>query len=227
MILSSKELEKLFVAGLKTGLLLEIGGMGPICLLVFRLSLSLPLSKLIIGIMGITFADIIYICLSVFSIPVIIKKLKSYQRIFDVVVGMLLITVGVLFITTGHVIDSPSFQGHDLFLWLFWLNFANPITILFITGFFSVEISKRNMDLKKSGVFAFGFLLATPIFLIFVCLIGGIVGRFLPSIFVYIMNVIMGCVLIFLGIRSIRNRNREMKGMQNATGRCKRIIQKK
>jgi threonine/homoserine/homoserine lactone efflux protein len=205
-MLTSKESEKLFVDGLKTGLLLQIGGIGPICLLVFHLSLSLPLSKLIIGIIGITLADVVYISLAVFSISAIIKKLKSYQRIFDVVVGTVLITFGVLFIMTGHVVDSPSFQGRDLFLWLFGLTIANPITILFIAGIFSLEISKRNMDLKKSGVFAFGFLLATPIFMIFVCLVGSIVGRFLPSIFVYIINAIMGCVLIFLGIRSIRNR---------------------
>jgi threonine/homoserine/homoserine lactone efflux protein len=203
-MLTSKESEKLFVDGLKTGLLLQIGGIGPICLLVFRLSLSLPLSKLIIGIIGITLADVVYISLAVFSISAIIKKLKSYQRIFDVVVGTVLITFGVLFITAGHVVDSSSFQGRDLFLWLFGLTIANPITILFIAGIFSLEISKRNMDFKKSGVFAFGFLLATPIFMIFVCLVGSIVGRFLPSIFVHIINAIMGCVLIFLGIRSIR-----------------------
>jgi orotate phosphoribosyltransferase len=213
-MLTSRESEKLFIDGLKTGLLLEIGGMGPICLLVFRLSLSLPLTKLIIGIIGITLADIIYISLAVFSISVVIKKLKSYQRVFDVVVGTVLIIVGVLFITAGHVVDSPSFQGRDLFLWLFGLNIANPITILFITGIFSLEISKRNMDLKKSGVFAFGFLLATPIFMIFVCLVGSIIGRFLPSTFVHIINVVMGCVLVILGIRSII-KNREMNKMHN------------
>jgi threonine/homoserine/homoserine lactone efflux protein len=227
-MLTSRELGKLLSNGLKIGLLLEIGGMGPICLLIFRLSLSLPLSKLIIGIMGITLGDIIYISLALFSISTVIKKLKSYQRIFNVVIGAVLIIVGVLFITAWDVVDSPSFQGRNLFLWLLGLNIANPITILFIAGIFSLEISKRNIDLKKSCIFAFGFLLATPIFMIFVCLVGNIVGRFLPSTFVRMINVIMGCVLIFLGIRrSIGNRNREIKGMQNATGRCKRTIQKK
>jgi threonine/homoserine/homoserine lactone efflux protein len=225
MMLKSKKSEKLFVDGLKTGLLLQIGGMGPICLLVFRLSLSLPLSKLILGIIGITLADVIYISLVVLSISSIIKKLKPYQRIFDVVVGIVLIIFGVLFITAGHVVDSPSFQGNDLLLWLFGLTIANPITILFITGIFSLEISKRNMDLKESGIFAFGFLFGTPIFMIFVCLVGSIAGRVLPNIFVQMINAIMGCALIFLGIRSIRNK--ETKENQDATGRCKRTIQKK
>jgi threonine/homoserine/homoserine lactone efflux protein len=62
------------------------------------------------------------------------------------------------------------------------------------------------MDLKDSGIFALGFLLATPIFMIFVCLVGSIAGRILPNIFVQIINSIMGCVLVLLGIRSIRNK---------------------
>jgi threonine/homoserine/homoserine lactone efflux protein len=227
-MLRSRESEKLFIDGLRTGLLLEIGGMGPICLLIFRLSLSLPLSKLIMGIIGITLSDIIYISLAIFSISAVIKKLKSYQRIFNVIIGAILVTFGVLFITAGHAVDSPSFQGRDLFFWLFGLNIANPITILFITGIFSLEISKRNMNFKKTGIFAFGFLLATPIFMTFVCLVGTIVGKFLPITFIRTINVIMGCVLIFLGIRSMRNR--EIKEMQNATGRTeryKKTIQKK
>ncbi|MDR3306529.1 MAG: LysE family transporter [Endomicrobium sp.] len=226
MRLTLKKSKKLFVDGLKTGLLLQIIGIGPICLLVFRLSLSLPLSKLIIGIIGITLADIIYISLAVLSISAVIKKLKPYQRIFDVVIGAVLIIFGVLFITAGRAIDYSSFhQGHDLFLWLFGLTIANPITILFITGIFSLEISKRNMDLKESGIFAFGFLLGTPIFMIFICLVGSIAGKVLPNVFVQMINAIMGCVLIFLGVRSVRNK--EAKDMEDATGRCKRTIQKK
>jgi threonine/homoserine/homoserine lactone efflux protein len=206
MNVDTQKSEKLFVDGLKTGLLLQVGGIGPICMLVFRMSISMPLSKLIIGIIGITLADVVYISLAVLSISSIIKKLKPYQRIFNVAVGVVLVTFGVLFITAGHVVDSPSFQGHDLFWWLFGLTIANPITILFITGIFSLEISKRNMDLKDSGIFALGFLLATPIFMIFVCLVGSIAGRILPNIFVQIINSIMGCVLVLLGIRSIRNK---------------------
>jgi threonine/homoserine/homoserine lactone efflux protein len=216
MKLTSRKTEMLFADGLKTGLLLQVGGIGPICLLVFRLSLSLPFSKLLLGIIGITLADIVYISLAVLSISTIIKKLSPYKRIFNIVVGVVLIIFGVLFITSGHVVDSPSFQGNDLLFWLFSLTIANPLTIVFLTGIFSFEISRRNMDLKESGVFAFGFLLATPIFMIFVCLIGSIAGRLLPTIFVQIINSIMGCVLILLGIRSIRNK--EVKETHDVTG---------
>ncbi|MDR2399219.1 MAG: LysE family transporter [Endomicrobium sp.] len=217
MKLASRKSEKLFTDGLKTGLLLQVGGIGPICLLVFRLSLSLPFSNVLLGIIGITLADIVYISLAVLAISTIIKKLNPYKRIFNVVLGVVLIVFGVLFITSGHVVDSPSFQGNDLLFWLFGLTIANPLTIVFLTGIFSFEINRRNMDLKESGVFAFGFLLATPIFMIFICLIGSIVGRLLPTIFVQIINSIMGCVLILLGIRSIRNK--EVKETPGVRGR--------
>jgi threonine/homoserine/homoserine lactone efflux protein len=196
---------ELFIDGLKTGLMLQVGGIGPICLLVFRLSLSLPLNKLILGIIGITLADVIYVSLAVFSIAAVVKKLKNYYRVFNTAVGIILIVFGVLFIIAGHTADLPSFQNHDLFWWLFGLTIANPITILFITGIFSIEITKRSMDLKESSIFAFGFLLATPVFMIFVCLIGAFTGKILPVFIIRIINSVMGLVLVFFGIKNIKN----------------------
>ena len=206
-----KNANGLFRDGLKIGFLLQVGGIGPICMLVFRLSLSLPIAKLLLGIAGIMLADVIYIGLAVLSISAIMKKIQGYQRIFDIVVGIALMVFGVLFITAGHVVDSNTFQGHDLFLWLFGLTIANPITILFIAGIFSLEISKRNMNLKESGVFAFGFLLATPIFLTIVALIGSLAGRVFPSVITQVINAMMGFVLVFLGARNIFFKDKKRK----------------
>ncbi|MCA6071499.1 MAG: LysE family transporter [Endomicrobium sp.] len=203
MNLSVKNANKLFRDGLRIGLLLQVGGIGPICMLVFRLSLSLPIAKLLLGIVGITLADIIYTGLAVLSISAIMKKIQGYRRIFDIVVGIALMVFGVSFIAAGHVVDSNTFQGHNLFFWLFGLTIANPITILFVTGIFSLEISKRSMNLKESGVFASGFLLATPIFLTFVALVGSLAGRVFPSVIIQIINTMMGFVLVFLGARNI------------------------
>ncbi|MDR3092555.1 MAG: LysE family transporter [Endomicrobium sp.] len=211
MNLSVKNANKLFRDGLRIGLLLQVGGIGPICMLVFRLSLSLPIAKLLVGIVGITLADVIYTGLAVLSISAIMKKIQGYQRIFDIVVGIALMVFGVLFITAGHVVDSNTFQGHDLFFWLFGLTIANPITILFITGIFSLEISKRNMNLKESGVFAFGFSLAAPIFLTFVASVGSLTGKIFPSVIIQIINTMMGFVLVFLGARNIFFKGKKKK----------------
>jgi threonine/homoserine/homoserine lactone efflux protein len=209
---STGKTNKLLLEGLKIGFLLQVGSIGPICMLVFRLSLSLPISKLLIGVVGITLSDIIYTFLAVLSISVVMKKIQQYQRVFDIIVGIILVIFGVLFIKTGNAVNANTFQDHDIFLWLFGLNMANPITILFIAGVFSLEISKRNMQLKDASVFAFGFLLTTPIFMIFIIIIGRLVGTFLPSFIVQALNVIMGIVLIILGVKSIFKKSKFVEG---------------
>ncbi len=188
--------------GLKIGFLLQIGSIGPICMLVFRLSLVLPVGKLLIGIAGITLSDLIYTFLAVLSVSAM-KKIQQYQRILNIIVGIVLIAFGGLFITAGNTINSNAFAEHGLFLWLFGLNMANPITILFIAGIFSLEISNRDMNLKDASIFGFGFLLTTPIFMIVIIIIGKLVNAILPDIFVQILNIVMGIVLVFLGVKNI------------------------
>ncbi|GHT04722.1 hypothetical protein AGMMS5026_06680 [Endomicrobiia bacterium] len=193
---------RLLLEGLKIGFLLQIGSIGPICMLVFRLSLSLPVSKLLMGVVGITLSDLIYTFLAVLSVSAM-KKIQQYQRILDIIVGIILIVFGVLFATTGNAVNSDTFGGHDLFIWLFGLNTANPITIVFIAGIFSLEMSKRDMDLKDASIFGFGFLLTTPIFMIIIIIIGKFAGAILPDIVVKILNIMMGIVLIFLGSKNV------------------------
>jgi threonine/homoserine/homoserine lactone efflux protein len=177
-------------------------------MLVFRLSLSLPISKLLLGVIGITLADIIYICLSVLSLSALAKKIRRYQRIFDIVVGSVLIIFGVLFITAGYNIDANTFKGQDLLFWLCGLTLANPITILFITGIFSLELSRHNLQLRETIVFAGGFLLATPMFMTFLVLVGSLTGRVLPEFVVPLINSFMGCILVFLGAKNIFLKNK-------------------
>jgi threonine/homoserine/homoserine lactone efflux protein len=180
----------LLLEGLKIGFLLQIGSIGPICMLVFRLSLFLPVGKLLIGVVGITLSDLIYIFLVVLSVSAM-KKIQQYQRILNIIVGIILIVFGGLFITTGNTVNPNTFAGHSLFLWLFGLNMTNPITILFIAGIFSLEISKRDMNLKDASIFGFGFLLTTPIFMIVIIIIGKLANTILPDIFVQILNIAM------------------------------------
>lgn len=217
---------QLFKNGLKMGFLLQAGGIGPICMLMLRLSLSLPIPKLLLGVLGITLADIIYVFLAVVSISALIKKIQRYQRIFDIVVGSVLIIFGVLFITAGYSIEARNFKDYDLLLWFCGLTLANPLTILFITGIFSLEIGKRNMQLKETLVFAGGFLLATPIFMTFLVLVGSLTGRVLPEFVVPLINSFMGCVLIFLGVKNIFYK-KQAGVIKNATRRIKNFIRKK
>jgi threonine/homoserine/homoserine lactone efflux protein len=213
---SLRKTNRLLLEGLKIGFLLQVGSIGPICMLVFRLSLFLPVGKLLIGVAGITLSDLIYTFLAVLSVSAM-KKIQQYQRILNIIVGIVLIVFGGLFITTGNASNFNIFAGHDLFLWLFGLNLANPITILFIAGIFSIEISKRDMNFKDASIFGFGFLLTTPIFMIIIIIIGKLAGTILPDIVVRILNIIMGIVLVFLGAKSIFFKKSLLRKVKNAT----------
>jgi threonine/homoserine/homoserine lactone efflux protein len=199
---SIEKTNRLLLEGLKIGFLLQIGSIGPICMLVFRLSLSLPISKLLIGVVGITLSDLIYTFLAILSISAM-KKIQQHQRILDIIVGITLIVFGVLFIITGNAVNPDILRERDLFLWLFGLNMANPMTVVFIAGIFLLEISKRDMNLKDASIFGFGFLLTTPIFLIIIIIIGKFAGTIFPNIVVKMLNIIMGVVLVFLGAKNI------------------------
>ncbi|GMO65097.1 MAG: hypothetical protein Nk1A_2150 [Endomicrobiia bacterium] len=204
--------------GLKLGLMLQAGGIGPICTLVFTLSLSVPVTEMLIGILGLSIVDLTYVSLAVFSISALVKKIQRYQRVFDIVIGIVLMTFGIFFITTailflktflstgqiGHDFINPDMiKGKALFFGLMGLDMANPITILFIMGIFSLEVSKRDMELKETSVFAAGFMLATPVFMSFVILVGHFIGAFLPIWAVKMLNIIVGLVLGYWGVKNI------------------------
>ncbi|MDR0401631.1 MAG: hypothetical protein LBH27_01340, partial [Endomicrobium sp.] len=204
--------------GLKLGLMLQAGGIGPVCMLVFTLSLTMPVTEMLIGILGLSIVDLIYVSLAVFSISALVKKMQKYQRIFDVIIGIVLISFGLFFIVTGifflrmflstgqilHDFINPEIiKGKALFFGLIGLDMANPITILFIMGIFSLEVSKRDMKFKETSIFASGFMLATPMFMSFVILIGHFIGAFLPIWAVKILNIIVGFVLSYWGIKNI------------------------
>ncbi|MDR1784559.1 MAG: orotate phosphoribosyltransferase [Endomicrobium sp.] len=204
--------------GLKLGLMLQAGGIGPICTLVFTLSLSVPVTEMLIGILGLSIVDLTYVSLAVFSISALVKKIQRYQRVFDIIIGIVLVSFGVFFIvssilflktflTTGQIvhdfINPGRIKGKALFFGLMGLDMANPITVLFIMGIFSLEVSKRDMKFKETSIFAAGFMLATPVFMSFIILVGHFIGAFLPVWAVKMLNIIVGLVLGYWGVKNI------------------------
>ncbi|MDR3275104.1 MAG: hypothetical protein LBS81_03870 [Endomicrobium sp.] len=63
------------------------------------------------------------------------------------------------------------------------------------------------MNLKDVSIFAFGFLLATPIFMTCIIIIGNLAGIIMPEIIIKTLNAAMGFILIYLGVKNIFLRN--------------------
>ena len=100
-------------------------------------------------------------------------------------------------------LDMYDWGSRSVFVGVLLLTMLNPVTIICYTGVFNAKV----MDLKMSnrGLFQFGFgtLLSTPIFMTFVVVLGSLGGKFLPDMVVNIMNLVVGCLLVFWGLRYI------------------------
>ena len=170
------------LSGLKLGILLQFGGMGPICLLLFQLAAILPFKSVASGIAAVTLADAVYILISLLGIVGIIKQVKSTSEFFKKINGVIIVYLGLSFALMSFTdrvsyLDMYDWGSRSVFVGVLLLTMLNPVTIICYTGVFNAKV----MDLKMSnrGLFQFGFgtLLSTPIFMTFVVVLGSLGGK--------------------------------------------------
>lgn len=195
--------------GLKLGMLLQVGGMGPICFLLFQLASILPLVDVLIGVWAVALADAIYITISMLGIMGIIRQVKGFSSIFKSISGVIIVMLGISFcmmIFSESAIDTLfpyDWKTKNVFAGLFILTMLNPVTIVCFSGVLTAKLVDTNMNNKQLSLFALGTLLSTPIFLSFVVLLGAFGSSFLPEILVKILNFVVGVLLIYWGFRYI------------------------
>lgn len=192
--------------GLKLGLLLQIGGIGPICVLLFQLPTFLPLSLVLFGVLGVALADAIYIGLAVFGIAPLIENIKATDKMFKIISGIFLVGLGLFFISMiwndTQVISVAQWLKRNIFWGLFMLTMMNPATIIVFTGVFTAELINRKLKTKELFGFAVGVMLTTPIFLGLVAVLGSLGSHFLPVYAIKILNAVVGFILIYWGLVS-------------------------
>lgn len=196
------------VAGLKLGMLLQFGGMGPISLLIFQLAAVLSLSDVMMGIVAVTLADTIYILIALLGIMGIIKQVKGTSSIFRKINGAIIVYLGMSFALmslTDRVsyLDIYDWNGKSVFWGVFVLTMLNPVTIICYTGVFNARVMDLKMSNKALWQFAFGTLVTTPVFMCLVAIIGAMGGKFLPDGIINAMNLVVGLLLIFWGLKYI------------------------
>ena len=99
--------------------------------------------------------------------------------------------------------DFLSQQSADTVFWkTLVLTLSNPLTILFWAGVFSTKLVEENMKQKDIYSFGVGAVLSTFIFLTFVSILGSFLTIFLAPVALKVLNLIVGFVLVFFGIRT-------------------------
>ncbi len=198
----------MILKGLRFGMLLQLA-VGPICLMVFHTSTTYGAIYGLHLVLAIALIDTLYIALSCVGVAAIINKGKINE--FIKLIGCLVL---VLFgaNTIAGVFDL-SFMPHiplfsnvsveNLFVQGLLLTASNPLTIVFWSGMFSTQMVENQWNKKQLFFFASGCIMATIIFLTAVALVGSVLGGFIPQIIMQFMNVAVGIVLVFFGIKPL------------------------
>lgn len=198
----------MILKGLRFGMLLQLA-VGPICLMVFHTSTTYGAIYGLHLVLAIALIDTVYIALSCVGVAAIINKGKIKE--FIKLIGCLVL---VLFgaNTIAGVFDL-SFMPHiplfsnvsveNLFVQGLLLTASNPLTIVFWSGMFSTQMVENQWNKKQLFFFASGCIMATIIFLTAVAFVGSVLGGFIPQIIMQFMNVAVGIVLVFFGIKPL------------------------
>jgi Putative threonine efflux protein len=192
--------------GFKFGMLLQLA-IGPICLMVFNTSTTYGFFMGLSLVLSVTLIDGLYIALSGFGVAVIInkKKIKSIIKILGCIV---LVLFGVNTIT--EVFNLPLLPNlklfsnvtvQNIFIQGLLLTASNPLTIIFWSGVFSTQVSENDLSKEQLILFGFGCVLSTLLFLTAVAYCGSILSGFFSHIIIQILNVTVGVIMVFYGVK--------------------------
>ncbi len=195
--------------GLRFGMFLQLA-VGPVWLYVFQTAGSQGFLAGISGMVAAALIDALYIALSGVGVAAIIEKPKVKQ-VLKIVGCIVLLIFGISTITGAFGISLlPSFklfEGASANSSAFWqtlvLTASSPLTILLWSGIFSTKVVELNLNRKQIFLYGLGCLCATPIGLTFSSFLGTIFHQFFPAVIVQILNVFVGVMLIFFGIRMV------------------------
>lgn len=205
--------------GLRFGLLLQFA-VGPMCIMVFNTSTTYGFFYGLHLVFAVALIDALYIALSCVGVAAIINRAKVKAAVK--LVGCLVLVLfgantisGVInlsFLPNISLFSNTS--SENLFVQGLLLTASNPLTIVFWGGMFSAQMIENEWNKKQLFFFAVGCIMATVIFLTVVAFLGSILSGFLPQIIVQLMNVAVGILLIFFGIRLLLKKDKEEPNIQ-------------
>jgi threonine/homoserine/homoserine lactone efflux protein len=199
--------------GFKFGMLLQLA-IGPVCLFIFTVGENKGFIIAEFDILGVTFADALYILLAICGIASFIDREKVIKNIFKVTGAVIVAFYGlqiILGVFGLKIIPNINlFEGirsENTFLEGLVITAANPLTILFWAGVFSSKIAEEKLVRKDVYLFGLGSVLSTLFFLTVVAILASFTGYFLPHKLISILNSVVGVVLIYFALRMIIKRN--------------------
>lgn len=198
----------MILEGFKFGMLLQLA-IGPVCIFIFQMSSLKGFYIAETGVLGVALIDALFIIVAILGIASIIDK-KNIRICLKIFGAMILLIFGfstVLGQFNINFLPSLSLQNlsnsNNVFTHALILTASNPLTIIFWAGVFSSKVAEETMKRKDIYSFGFGALLSTVFFLTLIALIGSFAKEFFPTSVIQILNIIVGFLLIYFGIKML------------------------
>lgn len=200
--------------GFRFGMLLQLA-VGPVCLFVFSTAAGSGFAVAFSLVCAVTLTDAVYIALSAVGACSVLKK-PGIQRAVKIVGAAILVLFGVDTIAGAFGVSVlPSIHlfaqatGKTVFVQGLLLTATNPLTILFWGGVFAAQVMENGYNSRQMAGFGVGCVLATLSFLCAVAYLGTVANRFLSAGILAALNVGVGAMLVFFGIRLLVRRQPE------------------
>ena len=192
--------------GFKFGMLLQLA-IGPMCLMVFNTAMK---SGFLIGcslVLAITLMDGLYIILSAFGVAAILSKnkIKASIKILGCIVlvffGVNTIAGAFNFLLLPEIALVSYATSQNIFIQGLLLTASNPLTIIFWSGVFSTQVIENKLKEQQLFLFGLGCIASTLLFLTGIAVCGSILKGFLPPIIIQSLNLMVGIILIYFGLK--------------------------
>lgn len=204
----------MILKGLRFGMILQLA-VGPMCLMVFNASTTYGFVYGLHLVFAIALIDALFIALSCVGVASIINKKKVKMTVK--LIGCLVLVLFGLNTVSGafdlsflpQIKFLTSASNTNPFVQGLLLTSSNPLTIIFWGGVFSTQIIENKWNRKQLIFFAVGCVMATIVFLTAIAISGSILSDFLPQVIVKCLNVAVGVILIFFGIRLLCKKGKD------------------
>lgn len=207
---------KALISGFKFGMMLQFA-IGPITLFVFQVSVASGFGAGMLGMMGATLADALFVAAAILGLGAVVHKyvgLQKYMKLFGAVIMVcfgfyiILSSLGVQLLPTMTVANVGS--KDSIILTVFIITIANPMTVLYWTGVFATQIIEKKMHTKDLWIFGFGAVATTAIALTLVAAVGSGLKVFVGPTVLTVLNVFVGIVLVVFGVKLLDKKKEKL-----------------
>lgn len=203
---------KRYLDGLKFGMILQLA-VGPMCLMVFNTAKNVGFLVSLTLVLAIALVDAFYIVLASLGISKILDKPKV-KKVFKIIGSLVLIVFGIniiLNVFNTNIIPGLNLKPNssNIFIQGLVLTLSNPITIVFWGSILTTKIIEDNLNKKELAIFSIGLVSSTIIFLTFVSVLGTILSSFIPENISNVLNIVVGILIVFFGVKLIVKKEKE------------------